>query len=80
MSLLGNIVVIASMLACIFAPQMLRKAAPALVSLEKVSSENWWVLLPAALAIAVYMASLRAAGAVFAGRRERLLAVLESKA
>jgi hypothetical protein len=80
MSLLGNIVLLGSTLACIFAPQMLRKAAPALVSLEKVSSENWWVLLPAALAIAVYMASLRAASVVFAGRRERLLAVLESKA
>jgi hypothetical protein len=75
MSLLGNIVVIGSVLACIGVPQMLRKAAPALVS-----GENWWILLPAALAIAVYMASLRAAGAVFAGRRERLLAVMEGKA
>ncbi|HEY7392526.1 MAG TPA: hypothetical protein VH640_28660 [Bryobacteraceae bacterium] len=75
MSLLGNIVVIGSALTCIAAPQILRKAAPALVS-----RENWWMLLPAALAIAVYMASLRAAGAVFAGRRERLLAVVEGKA
>jgi hypothetical protein len=75
MSLLGNIVVIGSALTCIFAPQMLRKAAPALVS-----RENSWMLLPAALAIAVYMASLRAAGALFPSRRERLLAVVEGKA
>jgi hypothetical protein len=75
MSLLGNIVVIGSALTCILAPQMLRRAAPALVS-----RENWWILLPAALAVAVYMASLRAAGAVFAARRERLLAVVEGKA
>lgn len=74
MSLLGNIVVIGSVLACISAPQLLRRSAPALVS-----HENWWVLLPAALSIPVYIASLRAAGAVFAGRRERLLAVLEGK-
>jgi hypothetical protein len=74
MSLLGNMVVIGSALACIFAPQILRNVAPALVS-----PENWWMLLAAPLAIAVYMTSLRAAGAVFAGRRERLLAVLESK-
>jgi hypothetical protein len=75
MSLLGNIIVIGSLLACISAPQMLRKMAPSLVS-----SENWWTLLPAALSIAVYMASLRAAGAVFSGRRERVLAAVEGKA
>jgi hypothetical protein len=74
MSLLGNIVVIGSALACIFAPQILRNVAPALVS-----PENWWMLMAAALSIAVYMTSLRAAGAVFTRRRERLLAVLESK-
>lgn len=75
MSLLGNIVVIGSVLTCIAVPQMLRKAAPFLVS-----SKDWWTLLPAALAIVVYMASLRAAGALFAGRREGLLAVVEGKA
>jgi hypothetical protein len=75
MSLLGNIVVIGSVLICIGAPQILRTAAPGLVS-----GENWWMLLPAALAIMVYVASLRAAGAVFPGRREWLLAVVEGKA
>jgi hypothetical protein len=75
MSLLGNILVIGSALTCILAPQILRRAAP-----DLISGENWWALLAAALAIAVYMASLRAAGAVFSGRRERLLAVLEGKA
>jgi hypothetical protein len=75
MSLLGNIVVIGSAVACIFGPQVLRNAAPALVS-----RENWWILVAAALAIAIYRVSLRAAGAVFTGRRERLLAVVEGKA
>jgi hypothetical protein len=85
MSLLGNIVVIGSVLTCVSAPQMLSRLAPGLVSLEKVSlekvsPENWWMLLPASLAIAIYLASLRAAGAVFASRREQLLAVVEGKA
>jgi hypothetical protein len=73
MSLLGNIVVIGSVLICIGAPQLLRRVVPAMIS-------GWWPLLPAALAIAVYMASLRAAGTVFPGRREWLLAVVEGKA
>jgi hypothetical protein len=38
------------------------------------------MLLPAALAIVVYMASLRVAGVLFTRRREQLLAVLEGKA
>jgi hypothetical protein len=75
MSLLGNVVVIGSVLTCIAVPQLLRKAAPALVS-----RENWWMLLLAALAIAIYIACLRTAGRVFSGRRERLLAVVEGKA
>jgi hypothetical protein len=75
MSLLGNIVVIGSVLTCIAVPQLLRKAAPALVS-----RENWWMLLLALLAIAIYIACLRTAGRVFSGRRERLLAVVEGKA
>lgn len=74
MSLLGNILVIGSAFICIAGPQLLRRIAPALVS-----SENWWMLLAAGLAIMVYTASLRAAGAMFTGRRERLLAVVEGK-
>jgi hypothetical protein len=66
--------VIGSVLTCMSVPQVLRNAAPALVW-----REDWWMLL-AVLVIAVYIASLRAAGAIFAGRRERLLAVLEGKA
>jgi len=75
MSLLGNILVIGSVLTCIFAPQMLRRAAP-----DLVFGENWWMLLAPALALAIYISSLRAAGAVFGGRRERLLAIVEGKA
>lgn len=75
MSLLGNFVVIGTTLTCIAVPQMLRKLAPALVL-----REGWWGLLPAALAVLIYMVSLRTASAVFPGRRERLLAVVEGKA
>ncbi|HTA44882.1 MAG TPA: hypothetical protein VK789_20680 [Bryobacteraceae bacterium] len=75
MSLLGNIVVIGSALTCLLTPQILRRVAP-----DLVSRDNWWMLLPAAFAIMVYVASLRAAGALFTGRRERLLAVVEGKA
>jgi ABC-type dipeptide/oligopeptide/nickel transport system permease subunit len=75
MSLLGNVVVIGSVLACVSVPQMLRRAAPSLVS-----SENWWALAPAALAMVVYVVSLRSAGTVFSTRRERVLAAVEGKA
>jgi hypothetical protein len=75
MSLLGNIVVIGSVLTCVAVPQMLRQAAPALVS-----SENWWILVGAMFAIVIYAASLRAASSLFSGRRETLLAVVEGKA
>ena len=72
LSLMGNIVVIGSTFACIFAPIALGRAA---------TPANWWLALPpAALAAAFYAASLRGASAVFPGRRERLLAVLEGKA
>jgi hypothetical protein len=74
MSILGNIVVIGSALICLIGPQVLRRAAPALVS-----RESWWMLLAAALSIGVYVISLRAAGTIFTGRREWLLAVLEGK-
>lgn len=74
MSLLGNIVVIGSALICLVGPQILRGTAPGLVS-----RESWWMLPAAALAIGVYIMSLRAACSLFTGRRERLLAVLEGK-
>jgi hypothetical protein len=75
MSLLGNIVVIGSVFTCTLVPQLLRRVAPALVS-----RDSWWMVLPAILAIAIYIASLRAVGPVFTGRRERILAVVEGKA
>ncbi len=75
LSLGGNILLIGGVLLCIAVPQLLSKFVPALVS-----PANWWLaILAAAIAVAVYSASLRAAGPVFRNRRERLLAVVEGR-
>jgi len=72
LSLAGNILLIGTVLACMFLPMALGQA---------VCPANWWISLPlAALAVAFYAASLRGATAAFSGRRERLLALLEGKA
>jgi hypothetical protein len=47
---------------------------------DATSPETWWTLLPfPAVAAAVYFATLALAGGAFAGRREKLLAVVEGK-
>lgn len=75
MSLLGNIALFGTMLSCMFLPTALQAAAP-----WTVAPENWWLTLPpAAVAVAFYAASLRGATAVFASRRERVLAVVEGR-
>jgi hypothetical protein len=72
LSLAGNIALIGTMLGCLLVPMALGSV---------VSPGNWWLAAPpAALAVAIYAASLRGASAAFPGRRERLLAVLEGKA
>jgi hypothetical protein len=72
LSLLGNIVFMGTVFACVALPMVLGPA---------VSPEDWWLTLPpAALAVAFYVASLRGASMAFLARRERLLAVLEGKA
>ena len=75
LSLGGNIVLIGGMLGSIFLPQVLLRVAPGLFS-----TGNWWEVVPLALAgIGFYVVSLRVAGPLFVGRREKLLAVVEGR-
>jgi hypothetical protein len=76
LSLGGNIVLIGGMITCLVLPQLLVRMMPA-----AVSPGNWWSVIPLALAgIGFYVVSLKYAGALFVGRREKLLAVVEGKA
>ncbi|HTS62626.1 MAG TPA: hypothetical protein VMH28_11425 [Candidatus Acidoferrales bacterium] len=75
LSLGGNILVIGGVLTALLAPRLLVRAWPA-----PFQPENWWMFLPLlALAIAVYLGSLNTVCALFAPRRERLLAVVEGR-
>jgi hypothetical protein len=75
LSLFGNILLLGGTLFCIVAPQGLARYAPAVIS-----PKNWWLYPEAAvLAAAIYYYSLAAAGGVFRGRRERLLAIVEGR-
>ena len=76
MSLAGNLVTIGSAMGSVFLPQALVRLAPAWFS-----PDHWWLwLAPLALAVLFYLVSLGAVSARFAGRRERLLAVVEGRA
>jgi hypothetical protein len=76
LSLGGNIVLIGGMITCLVLPQLLARMLPA-----AVSPANWWSVIPLALAgIGFYVASLKYAGRMFVGRREKLLAIVEGKA
>jgi hypothetical protein len=76
MSAAGNVTVIGGLLGAMLAPQILARRAPALLS-----PENWWAAMAvAAAAVAFYFISLRMTGALFTGRRERLMAVVEGRA
>lgn len=75
LSLGGNIVLIGGMLTGLLLPRVLLRVAPAVVS-----ADNWWCVLPLALAgIGFYSMTLRAAGPLFLARREKLLAVAEGR-
>ena len=76
LSLGGNITLIGGMLTALALPQVLYMGLrPA------VSPESWWMVLPLPmLAAAIYMATLKAAGPIFANRREKILAIVEGKA
>ena len=76
LSLGGNLVVIGGVIAAFFLPTVLYRAWPA-----AVSPDFWRMTLPLPLfAAALYAGSLKAAGPIFAARREKLLAVVEGKA
>jgi hypothetical protein len=75
MSLVGSVVLLGSMFACLLAPGAAVQLAPALVS-----PERWWIApFPVIFALAFYALSLRATGALLRRRRERLIAVVEGK-
>jgi hypothetical protein len=75
LSLFGNILVIGSVMTSIFGPRVLHRFWPAVFQ-----PANWWmVVLAAGAAALVYTLSLRKASAMFAPRREQLLAVAEGR-
>jgi hypothetical protein len=76
LSLVGNLVVMGGIFTFLFTPQILARAAPALVA-----PENWWIgLFPVAAAASFYFTSLRATSELFRRRHEQLMAVVEGKA
>jgi hypothetical protein len=75
LSLGGNIVVMGGVMISLFVPRGLYQVWP-----TAVSPDSWWMVLPLPLlAAAIYWTTLRAAGPIFAARRERILAVVEGK-
>jgi len=75
MSAMGNVVVIGGVLIFMLLPVALKELAPA-----GLDPQNWWWPLGAALAaLGAYRFSLRAVSAVFSGRRERLMAIVEGR-
>jgi len=76
LSLGGNIVVLGGVVTALFAPRVLYRIWPA-----AVSPESWWMILPLPVLVAtIYWATLKAAGPIFAARREQILAIVEGKA
>jgi hypothetical protein len=75
LSLGGNVLLIGSMMLSLLLPRLLFKAWPA-----PFEPANWWMTAPLVLvAVALYVLSLKAAGPLFAARRERLLAIVEGR-
>jgi hypothetical protein len=75
LSLGGNILLIGGMMTALILPNVVYHFARGLVAMDA-----WWgyPALPV-LACAFYVSSLRAAGSRFAGRRERVLAIVEGR-
>jgi len=76
MSLLGNIVMIGSLIVMLLVPPLLAEAAP-----ELIDPARWWIVLPpVAAAAAFYRVSLSAVGARLVARREQVMAIVEGRA
>jgi hypothetical protein len=76
LSLAGNAALIGTMMTLLIGPMMVGQFRKGIFS-----PDRWWIaMLLAALAVCFYLFSLRRAGALLLGRRERLLAVVEGKA
>jgi hypothetical protein len=75
MSLGGNVLVIGSALTALFVPQAIGRWRPGLLA-----PSNWFIMIvPFTLALGFYRFSLEQAGRRLAGRRERLLALVEGR-
>jgi hypothetical protein len=75
LSLIGNIVVIGSILPILFGTPFVAKYAPYVVD-----PSHWWIaILPPTAAWLFYKVSLRAAGRLFAARREWLMSIVEGR-
>lgn len=75
MSAIGNIVVIGGVMLFLVLPGALKAWAPAVLE----PANWWWTWAVAAASVAIYFASVRAAGAAFGGRRENLMAIVEGR-
>jgi len=75
LSAAGNVVVIGGMMVLLFLPGVLHKIWPGVVS-----PDRWWATpVLAAAAAAFYFTSLKATTAMFRGKREALMALMEGK-
>ena len=75
LSLLGNIVVVGSVMILLFSPKIASRYAPYLID-----PGHWWIsILGAFVAWLFYRNSLRITGRLFAARRERLMSIVEGK-
>jgi hypothetical protein len=75
LSLVGNIVVIGSVLALLSFPWIAKRYAP-----FAIDPAHWWItILAAGLAWLFYRNSVRITGQLFNTRRERLMAIVEGK-
>jgi hypothetical protein len=75
LSLIGNIVVIGSVMALLLSPWIAKKFAP-----YAIDPGHWWITFLAAFAAWLfYQNSLKITGQLFAARREQLMSIVEGK-
>jgi hypothetical protein len=74
-SIIGNVVVIGSIVGALFLPVLLSRKLPSAVAVQ-----NWWEVIPLmAVALAFYIFSLRATSALLPVKREALMAIVEGR-
>jgi hypothetical protein len=76
LSLMGNIIVIGGVMACLFGPQIVHKFLPSVFD-----PANWWLwIAPPLVGLVFYSMSLRATSGLLRGKREQLMAIVEGRA